>query len=93
LGASHDLALVRNPFPPLIPASMSVIALEGTAPAQTFPISSLESRNFRVLSPAFLYHVSNLKFHRSRDLARTALPATLATGGNTLGDHHAMRLP
>jgi hypothetical protein len=93
LGISHDLGLVRNPFPPLIPASMSVIPLEGTAQAQTFPISSLESRNFRVLSPAFLYHVSNLKFHRARDLARTVLPATLATGGNTFGDHHATRLP
>jgi hypothetical protein len=93
LSVSRDLGLVRNPFPPLTAATMTVIPLEGTAPARTFPISSVESRNFRVLSPAFLYHVSNLKFHRSRDLARTALPATLATGGNTLGDHHAMRLP
>jgi hypothetical protein len=93
LGASHDLGLVRNPFPPLTAATMTVVPLEGTAPAETFPISSLESRSFRVLSPTFLYNVSDLKFHRSRDLARTALPATLFTGGNTFGDHHALRLP
>jgi hypothetical protein len=93
LGASRDLGLVRNPFPPLTAATMTVVPLEGTAQPQTFPVSSLDSRNFRVLGPAFLYHVSNLKFHRARDLARTALPATLFTGGNTFGDHHATRLP
>ncbi len=88
--AAHGVAVISGINSP----ALTAVPLEGNQPATVFPMPLGDVFNFRALSPAFLYSVQDLKFYRYQpSLLKTALPATLAAGGNATGDYHALRLP
>ncbi len=78
----------------LVPRASFLIPLEGTQGVTDFPGVDLRE-SFVLLSPSYLYSLSDLRFFRPKPpLQRTALPAKLVdVPGNPVGDYHAIRLP